>query len=58
MDQTIPRLRDDLEGRIGQEEHSPHSQCVMSAHVSQLREEKSGATRGRLEGQTEMTNGD
>ena len=44
------------EDRIGQD--SPHSQCVVSAHVSQLREEKSGTTRGSLDGQTEMTNGD
>ena len=56
IDQTIPRLRDNPEDRIGQD--SPHSQWVMSAHVSQLREEKSGATRGSMEGQTEMTNGD
>ena len=58
MDQAVPRLRDDLEGGIGQEEHSPHSQHVMSAHVSQLREETIGATRGSLEDQTEMTDGD
>ena len=56
IDRTIPRLRDILEDRIGQD--SPHSQCVVSALVSQLREEKSGAIRGSLEGQTEMTNRD